>query len=276
MRKFVFTFALMLFALTSNAKSTLKGDVNGDGELSITDIAMMVNHILGYTESGFIAANADINGDGAIDIEDLNKTIVLIVSTDTPSYLECPDNNHPHMIDLGLPSGRKWACCSVDASAPEDFGGYYAWGETSTKSDYSWSAYTLCGGSMDNCQDLGSSICGTKYDVARKKWGGSWRMPDMDDLNELLDNTTFVETTKNNVKGMFIKGSNGGSIFLPYNGFYEGNSVSFKGEYGYFWTGTQQEETAHSAYGIYVLPFSGPCYGYHYRCCGYAVRPVAD
>ena len=54
------------------------------------------------------------------------------------SYLTCPDNNHPHIIDLGLPSGTKWACCNVGASIPEGYGYYYAWGETETKDHYDW------------------------------------------------------------------------------------------------------------------------------------------
>ena len=58
------------------------------------------------------------------------------------SYLSCPDNHHPHLINLGLPSGTLWACCNVGATTPEGSGGYYAWGETEEKSEgYDWKNY---------------------------------------------------------------------------------------------------------------------------------------
>ena len=69
------------------------------------------------------------------------KTLMLMsffALLPTMANAQCPDNNHPHMIDLGLPSGTKWACCNVGASKPEDQGGYFAWGETEEKSEYIW------------------------------------------------------------------------------------------------------------------------------------------
>lgn len=82
------------------------------------------------------------------------------------SYTKCPDDNHPHLIDLGLPSGTKWACCNVGANMPERPGGFYAWGETEEKEVYDWSTYIHCDGSMETCHDLGENIAGTQYDVA--------------------------------------------------------------------------------------------------------------
>lgn len=128
--------------------------------------------------------------------------------------LSCPDNNHPHMIDLGLPSGTKWACCNVGATKPEGYGGYYAWGETSVKSYYGFNTY-LYGSTNDNMTNLGSNIAGTNYDVAHVKWGGTWKMPTKEQCQELIDNTTYVWTTSNNVYGMKVTGQNGKTIFLP-------------------------------------------------------------
>ncbi len=85
----------------------------------------------------------------------------------------CPDGNHPHMIDLGLPSGTKWACCNVGASKPEDYGNYYAWGETQPKSVYDEDTYAYYqNGSYVN---IGSDIAGTGYDAATANWGAPWR-----------------------------------------------------------------------------------------------------
>ena len=88
------------------------------------------------------------------------------------AYLSCPDNNHPHMIDLGLVSGKKWACCNVGAGGPTGTGNYYAWGETMAKMDYSIYTYKCSDGTRASCHFLGNDIAGTCYDVAHVKWGG--------------------------------------------------------------------------------------------------------
>lgn len=90
----------------------------------------------------------------------------------------CPDRNHPHAIDLGI--GVKFACCNVGASAPWEYGGYYAWGETKVKSDYEENSYKYY---VDGYyKSLGYDIAGTAYDVAHVNWGGNWRMPTIDQL----------------------------------------------------------------------------------------------
>ena len=131
------------------------------------------------------------------------------------SYLTCPDENHPHLIDLNLPLGTKWACCNVGADKPEAYGGYYAWGETEEKTYYSWSNYTHCDGAEYTSHDIGYNIAGTQYDVAYVKWGESWAMPTLEQVKELLNNSTSTRTTMNGVNGYKITGSNGGNIFLP-------------------------------------------------------------
>ena len=99
--------------------------------------------------------------------------------------LLCPDKKHPHVIDLG--EAGKWACCNVGASIPEEFGGYYAWGETEEKEYYDWSTYKHCDGSNKTCHNIGDDIAGTKYDVAHVKWGGSWKMPSLERIELLLN-----------------------------------------------------------------------------------------
>lgn len=128
--------------------------------------------------------------------------------------ISCPDNNHPHAIDLGLPSGKKWACCNVGASLPEQVGGLYAWGETETKETYTWETY-LYGSSEDDIISLGWDIAGTSYDVAHVKWGGSWQIPTVTRQSELIKNTTHTFATLNGVRGCILTGGNGASIFLP-------------------------------------------------------------
>lgn len=196
------------------------------------------------------------------------------------SYLTCPDDHHPHLIDLGLPSGTKWACCNVDSDptkqTPTNYGGYYAWGETEEKDYYYWDTYIHCDGTQSTCHDLGSDIAGTEYDVAHVKWGGSWVMPSLDQIDELLDNTTSTWTTMNGIKGRLFTGSNGGSVFLPaagcrwYDDFYD------VGDYGRCWSSSQSPSSSGGAY--YLIFYSGDAdwrSGDGRRGRGQSVRPVS-
>ncbi len=198
--------------------------------------------------------------------------------------MSCPDSNHPHMIDLGLPSGTKWACCNVDATAPESYGGYYAWGETAEKDDYSWSTYIHSGGSEGTCHNLGTSINGTQYDVAHAKWGDTWYMPSRAQSKELFINTSYVQTSMNGVKGVLFTGSNGNSIFVPDGGWKEGTEINGmqsdeSAGGGYFWEGTPHSDH-NQAYFVNLLSLEEGGADYNYsdgadRYLGYNVRPVS-
>ena len=187
----------------------------------------------------------------------------------------CPDGNHPHMIDLGLPSGTKWACCNVGADKPEAYGGYYAWGETETKSFYSWSKYIYCDGTRETCQDLGDDIAGIDYDVAHVKWGGSWVMPSKEQLDELRNNCTYEWTTVNGVKGVrFTSKKNSKSIFLPAAGRRIDSVLSSAGSVGYYWSSSQLPSGTDNAYSLYFYSGNTDWY-YDYRYGGFTVRPVS-
>lgn len=152
----------------------------------------------------------------------------------TKESLVDPDCPVAEAIDLGLPSGTKWASWNIGATKPEEYGGYYAWGETEEKDNYSWSTYTHCDGSDQNCHHIGNDIAGTEYDVAHVKWGGTWRMPSVDQFKELINNCTRSWTNQNGVNGILVTGPNGKTIFLPAAGSYtnyECYSSSRRGEY---------------------------------------------
>ncbi len=193
----------------------------------------------------------------------------------------CPDGNHPHAIDLGLPSGTKWACCNVGASSPEDYGGYYAWGETSEKSDYTWENYQFYDSSTGGFKNIGSDIAGTSYDVAHVKWGGSWRMPSLEQIRELLNNCTSKWTSVNGTYGREFTGPNGGKVFLPAVGNRWGDGLYNEGGYGYYWSSTQHPDGTLCAYYLYVT--SGGAYWssnlidfyYYHRSDGHGVRSVS-
>lgn len=132
------------------------------------------------------------------------------------SFRTCPDGNHPHAIDLGLPSGTKWCCCNVGASTPGDYGGYYAWGETTEKSVYYGGTYAFYDNANRNYINIGSDISGTQYDVAHVRMGAPWRMPTHDQQKELVEHCNKVWTTQQNgAQGILVIGPNGGQIFFP-------------------------------------------------------------
>jgi hypothetical protein len=189
------------------------------------------------------------------------------------AYLTCPDSNHPHMIDLGLPSGTKWACCNVEASAPEEYGNYYAWGETQPKNVYNWDTYQY-GSSWDNVVNIGSDIAGTSYDAATANWGAPWRMPSLTQIQELIENTTSTWTTQNGVKGRKFTGSNGGTIFFPAAGYRWYGELSNAGSGGYYWSSTLRESGPGIAYYLRFDSSGAYWYGYYYRDDGLTVRPV--
>ena len=188
-------------------------------------------------------------------------------------YLSCPDDNHPHLIDLGLPSGTKWACCNIGASSPEQYGGYYAWGETEEKNRYAWSTYIHCDGSSSTCHHIGDDIAGTEYDVAHVKWGGSWRMPSVDQIRELLDNCTRTWTQQNGVNGTLVTGPNGKTVFLPAAGYRWDDDLFGGGEGGHYWSSSL---TPSYEYGASSLRFDSYYWYwyYYYRFNGFSVRAV--
>ena len=217
--------------------------------------------------------NCDKMKNGVLDYK-INEVKEKIARRDASLtiYRSCPDGNHPHLIDLGLPSGTKWACCNVDAKNPEDYGGYYAWGETTTKSEYSWSTYKHCDGTKESCHNLGKSISGTQYDVAHVKWGGSWQLPTDDQIYELKDECKHVWVIQNGVKGRKFTGPNGASIFLPAAGSRWGTDFGgISGSVGYYLSGNSSSDFAH-----YLLFNSDNAYwSAQLRCLGRSVRPVS-
>ena len=183
----------------------------------------------------------------------------------------CPDDNHPHAIDLGLPSGTKWCCCNVGASSPEEYGGYYAWGETTEKSVYDLDTYAYY--KDDSCVYIGSDISGTQYDVACVRMGAPWRMPTFEQQDELVTCCKRSWTQKNGVQGILVTGPNDAQVFLPATGHSRDESLSFAGEAGYYWTSSLY---LYSSYAAYYLNFAfyGWGGGHDYRDYGRAVRPV--
>ncbi len=185
----------------------------------------------------------------------------------------CPDNKHPHAIDLGI--GVKFACCNVGASSPWEYGGYYAWGETKVKDKDGWENYSLCDSTVFTCKYI-EDISGTDYDVAHVKWKGNWCMPSLEQFNVLLENCTKEWTTVKGVNGWLFTGTNGKFVFFPA----AGNSSSYAGKYLRYWSSTIGPSRKYSfiryymyGYGLYTND-DEPHTGYTARVEGQSVRPI--
>ena len=175
-------------------------------------------------------------------------------------------NGH-QWVDLDL--SVKWATCNVGASSPSDYGNYYAWGETRTKSEYM----------EDNSSTYGINIGDisgdSRYDAARANWGGTWRLPTQAEMQELIDKCSWTWTSQDGHNGYRVTGSNGKSIFLPAAGFRVAPFLNLAGDYGGYWSSTPDESDAGNAYYLYFNS------SVHYqiwfnRPYGQCVRPVSD
>ena len=186
-------------------------------------------------------------------------------------------------IDLGLPSGIKWASWNVGASSPEEYGNYYAWGETEPKETYTWENYKYgyynYENGSSNMVDIGSDIGGTDYDVAHVKWGGDWRLPTYEEIKELRDNCSYEWTSQNNVIGAKFTGPNGNSIFLPAAGRWYNGSLESVGEWGDYLSSSIRENDPIFFEGfsfnsdVNTWSYANPVWGrYH----GVSARPVCS
>ncbi|MBP5771813.1 MAG: hypothetical protein J6W75_10745 [Bacteroidaceae bacterium] len=221
--------------------------------------------------------------------ETLTQT-VSVTQERNPALDElCPESNHPHVIDMG--DAGKWACCNVGASSPIEYGNYYAWGETYTKSyydtgSYKWSVSGLvyvnkyCNdsyyGTVDNKTQLELSD-----DAARANWGGLWRMPTIDELHALNSKCTWTWTTINRVKGYKVTASNGNTLFLPAAGYRYCWELKYEGQYGYYWSSSL--DSSHASNGLTLVIYGGSNFtaSDHFtsiedRCDGLSVRPVTE
>ena len=261
-----------LMPLSANAANT-KGDVNGDGEVNIADVNAVINVILG----GASNPAADVNNDGEVNIADVNAVINIILNP-------APADDHEY-VDLGLPSGTLWATCNIGANNPEEYGDYFAWGETAPKSYYDWGTYKWCNGSYYTltkyCTNSGYGYNGfvdnkteldPSDDAACAHYPGG-RMPSLVQIQELCDNCTWQWTQRNGVNGQLVTGPNGNTMFLPAAGYRWDESLYCVGSYGYYWSRTLFSSNPSNAVD---LGFSSGDVkrDYYYRNNGFTVRAV--
>jgi hypothetical protein len=345
MKKILLSFMLLLAATAMSAQTIVKGDMTGEGDLTVADVTLLVDAIVTNAPKQIISGGGgdayavdnslvvgkwsggsttfNLNADGTTNYTGAStykfrpyqgtlmfynaygkavKTIVLnvvakgyLLAVDyaTGTYTAYYDTSDGHeFVDLGLPSGTLWATCNIGANSPEDYGDYFAWGETETKSTYDWSTYKWCNGSYDTMTKYCTiSSCGyngftdntteldLQDDAAYVNWGPYWRMPSKAQFDELINSnyTTTTWTTQNGVYGRLItstkEGYMGNCVFLPAAGYRNDSSLNGAGPIGIYWSRTLGESYPGRAWGLYFLSSfidarDDP------RYYGHSVRPV--
>ena len=233
-----FVFLMMSVAsFTVAAGNDVHGDLNGDGRVSITDVTALINYLLSGT---------------------------------------WPEVTHEY-VDLGLPSGTLWATCNIGAYSPEDYGDYIAWGETAPRDYYEWVTYKWCNGTYNsqtkyNIVD-GKTELDLEDDAAYVNWGPSWRMPTIDQMDELRSSCTWQWVQYNGVNGRLGTGPNGKKIFLPAAGSRRGTGYELVGSYGRYWSRDTYYISEPYANGLFFLSAAINT-TYYDRCEGFTIRPV--
>ena len=243
-----------------------------------------LNFSVSYSGTGSLPVSGGATLSGDLDDGVVNVSFAKQGSSNN-------NNTNHEYVDLGLPSGTLWATCNVGANSPEEFGDYFAWGETQPQASnaYSWSSYKYCNGDYDKL----TKYCNNSYygdngftdnlttleasdDAATANWGSGWRMPTKEEWQELYYNTTVTWTTQNGVNGRLFTASNGNSLFLPAAGNRWDGILGDVGSYGRYWSSSL---STYEPYGAWYLHFSSGYYGMDHdrdRNGGVTVRPVCS
>ena len=245
------------FCWSKNTNPTISGSHNNNGSSSGTGTSSFTYN-LSYLESNT-----------KYYVRTYARTDWGVVYGEVKSFVtkgeepEVPNENGYEYVDLGLPSGLKWATCNVGATKPEGYGNYYAWGETKTKVSY------ISSNSLNYGKQMNDISGNSKYDVATANWGGNWRMPTKAELEELKNNCTWTYTIQNGAYGFKIKSkTNSNSIFLPVGG-----PIVDGCNGGTYWSSTPYEYGNLEAFYLNFVNHNPDIYS-HYRYIGRPVRPV--
>ena len=260
------------YAINATANPVEGGEIRGVGihqNGNTCTLTAMANY-------GYIFVNWTENG----EVVSTNDRYSFTVTGERNLVANYTSNDHGY-VDLGLPSGTLWATCNIGADTPEDYGDYFAWGETQPKETYNWSTYQYC---------MGSAITMTKYcnnpnygyngftdnlttllpedDAATANWGGNWRMPTKEEWQELYNNTTHTSAVQNGVIGWLFTAASGNSLFLPNAGYHYGNSINYG---AYYWSSSLYTDAPIAAW-LLCSDYNGLFNDFRYN--GQSVRAV--
>ena len=264
---------------------TLSATVKHGNEVIDSEVTWVSDNpsIASVSETGVVSGNAV--GSTTITATCMGKTATCTITVIEPITVIVPQ-----YVDLGL--SVKWATFNVGATKPEEYGDYFAWGETETKTTYNWSTYKWCNGSYDTQTKYNTSssygivdnktVLDPDDDVAHVKWGGSWRLPTNAERAELRNSCTWTwyssgNTEFNGVAGYKVISKKSGYtdrfIFLPAAGYRRGTGLDYVGSCGGYWSSSRVTGGPDVAYGLYFYS-DLVSWDYYYRRSGYSVRPV--
>lgn len=297
-RKFFFPLAVTCFVVLlmsgCNRPETYTVTFNpngGTGTMAVqtfTEDEAQTLTLNAFTYEGHTFASWNIVQDGSGASYNDGQTITA--TSDMTLYAQwiVVPQRHEY-VDLGLPSGTKWATCNVGANTPEEYGGYFAWAETTPKETYLWNTYEYCNGGggyntlTKYCNNAEHGNDGftdelttleVSDDAATANWGVGWRTPTKEEFDELINNCTVTWILQSGVNGCLFTGFNGNSIFLPAAGYCIGSSLRNDGSDGHYWSSTL--DTVCPVY-VWSLDFYSGNYSMGRggdRFYGSSVRPV--
>ncbi len=279
MKKIYLAMAMLAAVAVAQAQAAgVTGDVDGDGTVTSTDVTALYNYLL--MDDMTYYSTSDVDGDGQITSADVTMVYNILLGI-------MPTVAHEY-VDLGLPSGTLWATTNVGATSPEDYGDYFAWGETTPKDYYGWDNYAWSNGRwstltkycnngtwgyngfVDNLVELEPAD-----DAATANWGSEWCMPSRDQLDELITQCTMQWTTTSGVNGYKVTSKiNGKTMFLPAAGFYFGGELYSAGNIAYYWTRTVNDARCYYAYYFFFHSSGSQDLTTGDRDSGFSVRPV--
>lgn len=288
-------------SLTDATAKTVTLDCSNGVQLNETTATAFIIALPPMTMTGgFTVTVSDTQG-ASMEIKTTKTQTITrsnILAMPTINYVGTAVTQGPEAVDLGLPSGLKWASFNVGASSPEEYGDYFAWGETEPyyssqspltwkngkSAGYAWPSYQWCNGSYEtltkyNTMSKYGSVVDNKTileledDAARANWGGSWRMPTYEEWGELINECTWTPTTQNGVNGKLVTGPNGNSIFLPYTR--HRVNTGFSSVWGFYWSSSLSSDFPSYAGYMYVDTGSNntTAAARHY---GFPVRSVTE
>jgi hypothetical protein len=225
--------------------------------------------------------------DGEVVSTDATYSFIVTGNRNLVANFVINDGTYHEYVDLGLPSGLLWATCNVGASLPEDYGDYFAWGETQPKVNYNWSTYQYCNGSYNTltkyCTDASYGYNGftdnlttllPEDDAATANWDSDWRMPTKEEWQELYNNTNVIWTTQNGVNGRLFISSNGNSLFLPASGYFWGSELYNAGSNCLYGSSSFRTDFPINAWYFSFDSGNYQMDGSYTRSGGFTVRPV--
>lgn len=296
--KKILLLIIALLTMSAVEAQIIKGDMDGDGQITRMDADAIMVTYLGYMPTELLQVyTADeldslyLRIQNRLQLIDSRlKVLEAQIEVEEEEKFTNYAPEHVEAVDLGL--SVRWASCNLGATAPEDNGSYFAWGEPWPKRKYELGNYQYCdpedvfGGFTKYTYDdgykngvwydgdtfIGDSILQLEPmdDAATQMWGTKWHIPTKEEFEELMTKCKWESKDKYRK----VIGPNGNYIIMPIAG-YNMNYLSNVGKDGYYWTSTlTTDKESYRAHYVNFAYARGPFLGSHYRQMGISVRAV--